>query len=73
MKKTLDDYEQLPEEYVRNLAATSGPGNTFLGLCEVADEWKAANCTPVFILASERGESMMIACVAAESFGKYLN
>jgi hypothetical protein len=74
MVKTLDDFETLDEERVRQMAATSGSGKkTFIALLKLHDEWKEAGCTPVFIIAADREEDMVLACVAKETFGKYLN
>ena len=73
MNETLDDYEQLPEEYIRSMAATSGPGNNFHKLVEMADAWIAADLTPAFIVTGDSGNRAMIACVCKESFGRYFN
>lgn len=73
MKETLDDYEQLSEQYIRSMAATSGPENSFHKLVEMADAWKAADLTPAFIVAGDTGNRAMIACVCKESFGTYIN
>jgi hypothetical protein len=65
--KDLDDYEHMDEEFLRNRAATT-KSKSLMQLLEVADEWREAGCTPVFIVAQE--EPMILACVALESFGR---
>jgi hypothetical protein len=75
MPRTLDDFDVIPEERIRSMAATSGLSgkNSFTRLLKIADEWREAGCTPVFIIADDREEDMVIGCVAEETFGRYLN
>ena len=75
MKKTiksLDNLVQVPENIVR-MAASYIPEDEESGLrtvLEAADEYKAANLTPVFILDQH---NMDILVVCAETFGKRLH
>lgn len=74
MSKSLDDYETLDEDRVRHMAATTGSGkNTFIDLLEIHRQWKEAGCTPVFIMAHETDDRMVLGCVAKETFGQWLN
>jgi hypothetical protein len=66
----IEDFEQVEEEYLRNrYENTRAPA---LGsMLKMADEWREAGCTPRFIIMSET--PLSIACVAEETFGKYIN
>jgi hypothetical protein len=63
----LDDYERVDEDRLRDQAATT-KSRSLARLLAVADEWREAGCTPVFIIARE--DPTIIACVAEETFGK---
>lgn len=75
MSRSLDDFDTISEDRIRNMAATSGVDGkrTFTKLLDIAQEWRAAGCTPVFIIADDQEERMVIGCVAEETFGRYLN
>lgn len=69
---TLEDFEHVEEARIRTQVAMGGKSNKNLRmLLEVADEWREAGCTPVFIVAQE--EPMIIACVAEETFNRPYN
>ena len=70
--KSLDNLVQVPEDIVR-LAASAIPLEEESGLRTVliaADEYKAANLTPIFILDQY---NMDILVVCKETFGKRLH
>ena len=66
MTRELDDYERIEEDRIR-LRAETTKSKSLKHLLKIADEWREAGCTPVFIIAQE--EPMIIACVAEETFG----
>jgi hypothetical protein len=73
MKKlNLDDFAQVPEERVRAMCAQNGgERSSFYELLKIADEWRAAGCTPIFIVTDDSEDHYMMACVAQECFGTY--
>ena len=66
----IEDFEQVEEEHLRNrYDVTKAPS---LGhMLKMADEWREADCTPVFIILQE--DPVVIAVVAKETFGKYIH
>lgn len=66
----LDDYDQVEESQIRARAAVTKSKN-LEQLLKVADQWREAELTPVFIIAQD--EPMIIACVSLETFGKAFN
>lgn len=68
MIRDLEDYEQIEEDHVRARAELTKSAS-LAHLLKIADEWRAADCTPVFIVFQE--DPMILACVSEESFGKY--
>jgi len=69
MAKTLDDYERVDEKNVQTQASMTG-SKSLKRLLRIADQWREAGCTPVFIIYQE--EPTILACVSEETFGCYL-
>jgi hypothetical protein len=69
MAKTLDDYERVDEKNVQTQASMTG-SKSLKRLLRIADQWREAGCTPVFIIYQE--EPTILACVSEETFGKFL-
>jgi hypothetical protein len=66
----LEDYTQLDERTIVDQFEKTGSKN--LGkLLKIAKAWRSANLTPVFIMMSE--EPPIVACVAEERFGQFVN
>lgn len=73
MKKiNIDAFVQVPERIVIEAAEAiaDDDNSSFRVVLRAADEYRAANMTPVFILDRY---NMDIMCVAAETFGKKLH
>lgn len=68
--RDLDDYERIDENRLRT-EAVSTKSRSLNKLLEVADEWREAGCTPVFIVISENPD--IIACVSEETFNRDYN
>lgn len=66
----LEDFDQISEEAIRTEIALGD--SSLKGLLAIADEWREAGMTPVFIGVGS-GKSYKIGCVAKENFGKYVN
>lgn len=66
----IEDFERVEEDYLRNrYANTKAP--SLAHMLKIADEWREAGCTPVFLVVNE--EPTIIACFSLETFGKYTN
>lgn len=65
--RDLEEYEQIDEKLIRQRAEMTR-SKSLNHLLEIAEEWREADCTPVFIVA--QNDPMVIACVAIERFGK---
>ena len=75
MKKinaSLDNLVQVPENIVISAAADipDDLDNSFIRILRVADEYKSANMTPIYILDRDR---MDLFVAAKETFGKKLH
>lgn len=75
MKKilaNLDNLVQVPENIVISAAAAipEDLDNSFIRILKVADEYKSANMTPIYILDRNK---MDIYVAAKETFGKKLH
>ena len=71
-KPNLSDLVQVPERIVIEAAEaiTDDDNSSFRVVLRAADEFRAANMTPIFILDRY---NMDILCVAMETFGKRLH
>lgn len=67
MVRDLDSFEQIDEAVIRQRAEET-KDKTLLHLLKIADEWREADCTPVFIVAQYNPTA--IAVVAEETFGR---
>ncbi len=65
--RDLEDYEHIDEERIRARAKET-KSKAMMRLLAVAEEWRAAGCTPVYIIVQE--EPTIVACVSKETFGK---
>lgn len=72
---SVDDFDQIDESEIQSMAvAAGGKKNAFKRLLTIAQEYKDADCTPVFIIVKDGGEEgSILACVAKETFGRMLN
>lgn len=66
MVRDLDSYEQVEESVIQQRAEAT-KDKSLLHLLKIAQEWRDADCTPVFIIAQH--DPMVIAVVSEETFG----
>lgn len=67
MIKDLDAYEHIDEETIRKRAEETND-RALKHLLKIAEEWREADCTPVFIIAQY--DPAVVAVVARETFGQ---
>lgn len=65
-----DNVHEIDEDVIRSAAIhTGGTDNSFHKLLKIAEEWREANCTPVFITIPNTDGSA-IGCVSRETFNR---
>lgn len=65
-----DHVHEIDEEVIRAAAVhTGGKDNNFHKLLKLAEEWKEADCTPVFITIPN-SDGDVIGCVSRETFDR---